>query len=513
MCMVFDSNKKLLAVNDCWPEATKLAKGEHTVRVHVRHPDQSALKRLKSHPLMLIRKLSSSLAVPVHGTIIGVSTAAKPPPALCLDKGHSAAYFFAEPNQEKLPKGVKPGDLFTGTASYVRNKTNGGGDGKRPGGYPISYIAGPAAPKATEASQDTATPAPSDKGAGGKEGEAAAAAEAPVTETDKMVDALRDVRVKHLENCKAKTAEAFQELYNTAKDQASGRDGADGRTDPDTFLPLLLSRLHFLDRDGVRRGVEAEKAAEGAGSDTSDAGGHPSACCNSVAAGDTAAPVAPASPATTTATSATEAAATPSVGSGVSGEGGGGGGGVAGGGEKKSKEEVELAALRAVVTAADDVVATIDQAEVAKQFGTNVDTEDSGMVTARKEFDEKKKALADAFARKARALADVEDILGESEMTKACSPFLAAYSDLLRWADVGEDKHAKVSLAFLRRKRRLGMMVKLLSKLISSSSKTVSKEEASTARAKVFEELGWDHLVEGDKKWAVLGHPKSFALF
>ncbi|CAN0000091.1 unnamed protein product, partial [Ectocarpus sp. 8 AP-2014] len=81
------------------------------------------------------------------------------------------------------------------------------------------------------------------------------------------------------------------------------------------------------------------------------------------------------------------------------------------------------------------------------------------------------------------------------------------------WADVGEDKHAKVSLAFLRRKRRLGMMVKLLSKLISSSSKTVSKEEASTARAKVFEELGWDHLVEGDKKWAVLGHPKSFALF
>lgn len=48
---------------------------------------------------------------------------------------------------------------------------------------------------------------------------------------------------------------------------------ADGRTDPDTFLPLLLARLHFLDREGVRGGVEAEKSAEGAGSDTSDAGG------------------------------------------------------------------------------------------------------------------------------------------------------------------------------------------------------------------------------------------------
>lgn len=42
---------------------------------------------------------------------------------------------------------------------------------------------------------------------------------------------------------------------------------------------------------------------------------------------------------------------------------------------------------------------------------------------------------------------------------------------------------------------------------------TVSREQATTERAKVFQDLGWDHLVEGDKKWAVLGHPKSFALF
>ena len=58
-------------------------------------------------------------------------------------------------------------------------------------------------------------------------------------------------------------------------------------------------------------------------------------------------------------------------------------------------------------------VPPFDKAEVAKQLGTNVDTEDVGMVTARKEVDDKKKALADAFARKARALAEVEDILGE----------------------------------------------------------------------------------------------------
>lgn len=55
------------------------------MRVQVRHPDQSALKRLKNHPLMLTRKMSSGLSVPVHGSMMSVSTAGKPPAARCID--------------------------------------------------------------------------------------------------------------------------------------------------------------------------------------------------------------------------------------------------------------------------------------------------------------------------------------------------------------------------------------------------------------------------------------------
>lgn len=50
---------------------------------------------------------------------------------------------------------------------------------------------------------------------------------------------------------------------------------------------------------------------------------------------------------------------------------------------------------------------------MASHFGTNIDPEDATMVLIRKDFDEKKKALADAFARKARALAEMENIVGE----------------------------------------------------------------------------------------------------
>lgn len=45
---------------------------------------------------------------------------------------------------------------------------------------------------------------------------------------------------------------------------------------------------------------------------------------------------------------------------------------------------------------------------------------------------------------------------------------------MFSWADVSDDKYARVALAFLRRKKRLGMMVKLLTKLITSSSKVSS---------------------------------------
>ena len=49
-----------------------------------------------------------------------------------------------------------------------------------------------------------------------------------------------------------------------------------------------------------------------------------------------------------------------------------------------------------------------------------MDAEDAAMVSTRKEFEDKKKALADAFSRKARALAEIEEILGEKSFTLAC---------------------------------------------------------------------------------------------
>lgn len=78
------------------------------------------------------------------------------------------------------------------------------------------------------------------------------------------------------------------------------------------------------------------------------------------------------------------------------------------------------------------------------------------------------------------------------------------FFSLARWADVGEDKHTKVSLAFLRRKKRLGMMVKLLTKLISSSSKVLCPFSGSLCVARVlYCTPGARHIFGVDKFWRV----------
>ena len=64
--------------------------------------------------------------------------------------------------------------LRTGTAYFVRSKTNGGGEGRRPGGYRVSYTVGPAKiPDTTQDSNGASSGNGNGNGnGGGKEGEA-----------------------------------------------------------------------------------------------------------------------------------------------------------------------------------------------------------------------------------------------------------------------------------------------------------------------------------------------------
>ena len=65
------------------------------------------------------------------------------------------------------------------------------------------------------------------------------------------------------------------------------------------------------------------------------------------------------------------------------------------------------------------------------------------------------------------------------------------------------------------RKGRLGSVIKLLNKLIGdpSNQSGIPKDELYKRRLSIFEKLGWEHLVENDRKWRVIDCPKTYTLF
>lgn len=60
-----------------------------------------------------------------------------------LKKGSCASVFFSEPPVSKLPSSAKALDVVTGNAFFASGERSLPGDGKRPGGFPISYTVGP----------------------------------------------------------------------------------------------------------------------------------------------------------------------------------------------------------------------------------------------------------------------------------------------------------------------------------------------------------------------------------
>lgn len=68
MYMVYDPNKKLLAVGDIYPKDAALQKGDHTIKLLLRHDDSRVLDKLRDMPLVVERKLKDPIPVSVYPT-------------------------------------------------------------------------------------------------------------------------------------------------------------------------------------------------------------------------------------------------------------------------------------------------------------------------------------------------------------------------------------------------------------------------------------------------------------
>lgn len=191
-------------------------------------------------------------------------------------------------------------------------------------------------------------------------------------------------------------------------------------------------------------------------------------------------------------------------------------------------EEARLA----VIHAANDVLAKLDELEIASHFGMNVAEGDEGKSEVRQEFETQRASLVAALFRRARAMFCVPN---EAEGTDR-EGREDAYKWLERWQKLDGktslvvDKNNRlgepaseaaitseclVVLATRRHvlSRRYGIALRILSSHISSSSvdKPVSRRLADL-RVTLVENLEWSHLLPRAKNSVVLDFPRGLEL-
>jgi len=435
--MAFDGNKKILGCGDAWPGKIKCPKGENVLRYSVRHDDLALLQGLQGLVVVLERGLKEGkeVGVPDYSTREEAMTKRKNGGnGRMLRRGCGASFFLGEPAYEKLPKGVKPGDVLVG--SLVLEKAGGKDQpkSKRPRGFRLSYVVPPPPPEAAKAPSEPT--APDER-----------------TEEIKLAEKVRDVKVQHLGGLTE--AVAFDALFAKLLEEYPAH------------IPLLQARLMFLD------------------------------------------------------------------------------------GEKTRKDK-----LGEVIGAAEAVVATVDTQELALHFGVKVDENDPKAVKARGEMEEKKAALSNALARKARALIDlrkgtrgevkggvvgvsgsvVEVEVGKEKEKKGGEEdggvgpstrvqedggkegkdeVTAVVAELMKWDALDQDKYARLVLERDAQQGRWGLVLKRLNKLLGDAGNQsgIEKKELYERRAEVFAKLGWTHLLENERKWRVIDCPANDYLF
>ena len=222
LCMIFDEHKKYVGASDAFAEKIKLAKGEYTVKLQVRHDDLGKLERLKTMTLVLDHTVKE-IPLTVHSSRAGPAIGGEACKAMLLRKGVERALFIAEPDNEKLPKGVKAGDVLVGSLTYRKKNGTEAGSSTKPDGFEISYNVPPEIKKkkAPEASEPEDTR----------------------PESEKAAEAIRDLQVTRLK--KLTKEEEFNPVFEQLIQQYP------------SHIPLLQAKLDVVkDPDAIIKAAD-----------------------------------------------------------------------------------------------------------------------------------------------------------------------------------------------------------------------------------------------------------------
>ncbi|GMH77981.1 hypothetical protein TL16_g07609, partial [Triparma laevis f. inornata] len=159
-----------------------------------------------------------------------------------------------------------------------------------------------------------------------------------------------------------------------------------------------------------------------------------------------------------------------------------------------------------LLSSIDFVVKLIDLDALAIWNGTKHDTTDGEVNNKKKEMEAQKKILEDVLGRKCLAL------IGEEG-------FEESLMELKKWVKVeGNDKMAALEIESLKAKGLHGSVLKVVKRLgegdgTKGGLKEYKKSDLLKIKGETLGALGWDWLVEYEKKWEVIEGMKDFQEF
>ena len=158
--------------------------------------------------------------------------------------------------------------------------------------------------------------------------------------------------------------------------------------------------------------------------------------------------------------------------------------------------------LTRVLAAADRVLARIDRKRLAAHFGRKHESKKPEAKALDARMTERRDALREALFRKSRALA--------AGGPKRRPAFIEAFTDLRAWADTDTGRYVSLSVAFEQAHDRPGAALQLLQ---ASMKKGRTKRKAHELRARLYEELGWNHWAAHERAWMAVRFPSSYPPF
>ncbi|KAK6155694.1 hypothetical protein DH2020_009942 [Rehmannia glutinosa] len=191
--MISDTNKRVYAMGDVYPDTAKLPKGEYTLQLYLRHDNVQYLEKMKQL-VLFIEKLGGeeeairlSFYAQPDGPVMGNGSFS----SSILIPGTKEAFYVGPPAKDKLPKGHSAGSVLVGAISYGKVSFGVNNEAKNPEKNPVSYSISCIVPPVQ---------LDEDKGKG-------SSSSCTKSVSEKLEEEVRDAKIRVLSNLKQSTDE------------------------------------------------------------------------------------------------------------------------------------------------------------------------------------------------------------------------------------------------------------------------------------------------------------------